>query len=215
MESGRIEMDNIEVENNELESMESETIATVSALQALSNLLYSEDQKEDFYSEQTLCSTSSGNMNPGNIGTHLTEKIKVFSENNDDTAENIWNTEEIPEKAEFDDQWDGRELPEYEFVFKQQVGTEDLFLGFTRKDSSTACCENLVVKIKLPNTNPSDIEIDIQEMYLDLRTPNKKVLVPLPHPVESNSAKAAFFLEDETLEVTMTMKRELDFLNFF
>lgn len=29
------------------------------------------------------------------------------------------------------------------------------------------------VKIKLPNTNPSEIKIDIQEMILDLRTPNK------------------------------------------
>lgn len=149
MESGCVEMVNREVENNELENMDSGTISTVSALQALSNLLYSEDQKEDFYSEQTLCSTSSGSINPGNIGTHLTENVKVFSANSDDTAENIWNTEEIPEKAEFDDQWDGRELPEYEFVFKQQVRTEDLFLGLTRKDSSTACCENLVVCLSL------------------------------------------------------------------
>lgn len=56
MESGSIEMDNVEVENNELESMESETISTVSALQSLSNLLYPEDQKDDFYSEQVIIS---------------------------------------------------------------------------------------------------------------------------------------------------------------
>ncbi|VCW97419.1 unnamed protein product [Gulo gulo] len=71
------------------------------------------------------------------------------------------------------------------------------------------------VKIKLPNTNPSEIKIDIQEMILDLRTPDKKLLITLPHPVECNSAKAFYILETETLEVTTTLKRELDFINFF
>ncbi|XP_019517977.1 PREDICTED: protein PIH1D3, partial [Hipposideros armiger] len=103
----------------------------------------------------------------------------------------------------------------YEITYKQQVGTEDVFLALTRKDSSTACCQDIVVKIKLPNTNPSEIKIDIQEMILDLRTPTKKLLLNFPQPVKCDSAKAMYILETETLEVTATLTREFDFINFF
>ncbi|KAM6381724.1 dynein axonemal assembly factor 6-like [Pluvialis apricaria] len=66
----------------------------------------------------------------------------------------IWSTEEVPEGSEFDDTWDPREQPEiiwqvllflgYQILFKQCVGTEDVFFGMSRKDPSTACCEDTV-----------------------------------------------------------------------
>ncbi|XP_030161893.1 dynein assembly factor 6, axonemal [Lynx canadensis] len=213
MESENTETENMETENMESENMEIETISSVSALQALSKLLYPEE--DDFEAGQPNCSSAFGAMGPGNIGPPRIEELKVIPQNSDENVEDIWNPEEVPEGAEHHDTWDVREIPEYEIIFKQQVGTEDMFLGFSRKDSSTACCEDLVVKIKLPKTNPSEIQIDIQEMILDLRTPNKKLLITLPHPVECNSAKAFYILETETLEVALTMKRDLDFINFF
>ncbi|XP_039089457.1 dynein assembly factor 6, axonemal [Hyaena hyaena] len=214
MESENTETESMETENMESENMEIETISSVSALQALSKLLYPEEE-DDSEAGQPNCSYAYGAMGPGNIGPPSIEELKVVPQSSDENVENIWNPEEVPEGAEHNDIWDVREIPEYEIIFKQQVGTEDIFLGFSRKDSSTACCEDLVVKVKLPNTNPSDIQIDIQEMILDLRTPNKKLLITLPHPVECNSAKAFYILETETLEVTLTMKRDLDFINFF
>ena len=33
----------------------------------------------------------------------------------------------------------------YQILFKQCVGTEDVFFGMSRKDPSTACCEDVVV----------------------------------------------------------------------
>ncbi|KAM8896265.1 dynein axonemal assembly factor 6 isoform 1-T3 [Lycaon pictus] len=214
MESENAETENMETENPESENMEIETISSVSALQALSKLLYPEEE-DDFEPGQPNCSSAFGAMGPGNIGPPNTEELRVIPQSSDENAEEIWNPEEVPEGAEHDDMWDVREMPEYEVIFKQQVGTEDIFLGFSRKDSSSACCEDLVVKIKLPNTNPSEIKIDIQELIIDLRTPNKKLLITLPQPVECSSAKAFYILETETLEVTMTMKRELDLINFF
>ncbi|XP_059767167.1 dynein axonemal assembly factor 6 isoform X1 [Balaenoptera ricei] len=209
-----MESENAEAENMESENMEIETISSVSALQALSKLLYPEE--DDFESGQVSNSSSAmGAMGPGNIGPPKREALKVIPQTSDENSEHIWNPEEVPEGAEHHDVWDIRETPEYEVVFKQQVGTEDMFLGLTRKDPSTACCKDLVIKIKLPNTNLSEIEINIQEMTLDLRTPNKKLLATLPHPVECSSAKALYIVETETLEVTVTMKRELDFINFF
>ncbi|XP_036083058.1 dynein assembly factor 6, axonemal isoform X1 [Rousettus aegyptiacus] len=215
MESENTETENMETENMESENMETEPISSVSTLQTLSELLYPKEE-DDFESGQVSnCSSAIGAMGPGNIGPPKTEEFKVIPQSSGKTNEEIWNPDEVPERAEHDDMWDVREIPEYELIYKQQVGTEDIFLGLTRKDSSTACCEDLVVKIKLPNTNPSEIKIDIQEMILDLRTPNKKLLLNFPHPVDCNSAKALYVRETETLEVTVTLKRELDFINFF
>ncbi|KAJ7310327.1 hypothetical protein JRQ81_007233 [Phrynocephalus forsythii] len=86
----------------------------------------------------------------------------------------IWTPEEVPEGPECEDTWEAREQPEYEILFKQQVGAEDVFLGMSRKDPSTACCEDLLIKIKLPDTKASDITLDIREKVLDLRSPQKR-----------------------------------------
>uniref|UniRef100_A0A8D0HU89 Dynein axonemal assembly factor 6 n=1 Tax=Sphenodon punctatus TaxID=8508 RepID=A0A8D0HU89_SPHPU len=102
----------------------------------------------------------------------------------------------------------------YEILFKQKVGAEDIFLGMSRKDPSTACCEEMLIKIKLPDSKASDILLDVQEKILDLRTPKIKLLLHLPHPVDNKSGKACFLSEKETLEVTLRMRRDLDFINF-
>ncbi|XP_058147286.1 dynein axonemal assembly factor 6 [Dasypus novemcinctus] len=214
MEPENMENANMEIENMQSENKEVESLSSVTALQALSKLLYPEEE-DDFISEQSNHSSTVGAMGPGNIGPPKREEPKVISQTSDENSEDIWKPEEVTEGAEHDDIWDVREIPEYEIIFKQQVGTEDIFLGLTRKDSSTACCEDLVIKIKLPNTSLSEIKMDIQEMILDLRTPNKKLLLTLPYPVECSSAKVFYILETETLEITVALKRELDFVNFF
>ncbi|KAB0393038.1 hypothetical protein E2I00_006430, partial [Balaenoptera physalus] len=138
-----MESENAEAENMESENMEIETISSVSALQALSKLLYPEE--DDFESGQSNSSSAMGAMGPGNIGPPKREALKVIPQTSDENSEHIWNPEEVPEGAEHHDVWDIRETPEYEVVFKQQVGTEDMFLGLTRKDPSTACCKDLVL----------------------------------------------------------------------
>uniref|UniRef100_A0A8C2UMI2 Dynein axonemal assembly factor 6 n=1 Tax=Chinchilla lanigera TaxID=34839 RepID=A0A8C2UMI2_CHILA len=196
----------MESENTKTRTMEIGTISSISTLQALSNLLYPEEE-DDFDPGQPNSSSAIGAMNPGNIGPPKTEELKIIPQASVENSEDIWNPEEVPEGAEYDDMWDVREVPEYEIIFKQQVGTEDVYLGLTRKDSSTACCQELVVKIQLPNTSPSEIQIDIQEVVLDLRTPNKKLLVNLPQPVECSSAKALYIPENETLEYRRSAKQ--------
>ena len=201
---------NLEAKSKEGKNMQFVTLSSAWSLQALSSLLNPEEE-DGFDFEQGQCSFTIGAMGPGNIGPPKAKESKAIPEPRSDESENIWNPEEVPEGAEHDDIWDVREIPDYEIVFQQTVGTEDVYLGLTRKDPSTACCQELVVKIKLPNTNPSEIQIDIQEMLLDLRTPRKKLLVNFPQPVERNSARASYIWEAETLEVRMTLQRDLDF----
>ncbi|KAL1767028.1 PIH1D3 [Sigmodon hispidus] len=205
-----LETGNLEAESMEAENMRTETLSSVSALQALSSLLYPEEE-DDLDVEQGQFSSAIGAMSPGNIGPPKAKEPEAIPKSSDNESENIWNPEEVPEGAEHDDIWDVREIPDYDIVFQQTVGTEDIYLGLTRKDPSTACCQELVVKIKLPDTNPSEIQIDIQETLLDLRTPKKKLIVNFPQPVECNSAKASYIQEAETLEVRMTLQKEFDF----
>ncbi|XP_052047872.1 dynein axonemal assembly factor 6 [Apodemus sylvaticus] len=209
-EAENVETGNLEAKTKEAKNVPLETLSSASALRALSSLLNPEEE-DGFDFEQGQCSFTIGAMGPGNIGPPKAKESKAIPEPRSDESENIWSPEEVPEGAEHDDIWDVREIPDYEIVFQQTVGTEDVYLGLTRKDPSTACCQELVVKIKLPNTNPSEIQIDIQEMLLDLRTPKNKLLVNFPQPVERNSAKASYIWEAETLEVRMTLQRDWDF----
>ncbi|KAK7797259.1 hypothetical protein U0070_005295 [Myodes glareolus] len=135
MESENTEAENTETENLEAKGMEAKnmkikTLSSVSDLQALSSLLYPEEE-DDLDAGQEQLSSAIGAMSPGNIGPPKAKESK----------------DEVPEGAEHDDIWDVREVPDYEIVFQQTVGTEDIYLGLTRKDPSTACCQELVVSV--------------------------------------------------------------------
>ena len=87
---------------------------------------------------------------------------------------------------------DPRPQPEYDMVFRQAVGAEDVFLGMGGKNPTTASCEELVVremwfinthrhlftvifpvhqiKIKLPGISINDVDLDVTETFLDCRT---------------------------------------------
>ena len=40
----------------------------------------------------------------------------------------------------------------YEFMYKQAVETQDVFLGMGEKDPSSAQCEDMLLRIELPGT---------------------------------------------------------------
>eukprot|EP00079_Xenopus_tropicalis_P038518 XP_017952289.1 PREDICTED: protein PIH1D3 isoform X1 [Xenopus tropicalis] len=150
-------------------------------------------------------------VGPGDIGPARSHE--PVSEMGRDRR-NIWDESEVTEGAEFEDTLDLREQPEYEILFKQQVGTEDMFLGMSGKDTSTACCEQMVIRIQLPEIKASEVSLDVKKTFLNLRTPKHKLALHLPYPVDSDNGKAKFVSDTESLEVTLTMTRELDFINF-
>ncbi|XP_073216854.1 dynein axonemal assembly factor 6 isoform X1 [Lepidochelys kempii] len=199
--------------------MDLDSVSQFSSLQALAKLLADPQEEDNEDNDLGSHSSTVSAVGPGNIGPAKKAEPTVTPDVKSGNSKDIWNTEEVPEGSEFDDIWDPREQPDfvsarYEILFKQQVGAEDIFLGMSRKDPSTACCEDMLIKIKLPDTRSSDITLDIQDKILDLRTPKKKLLLHLPHPVDSKNGKACFISEKETLEVTLRMEREFDFINF-
>ena len=124
----------------------------------------------------------------------------------------IWKKEEVSEQQQYEYS-DPRPQPEYEIVYKQAVSAEDVFLGMSLKTPTTASCEDLVVKIKLPNTDFTDVELDVTETFLDCRTPKFRLGLHLPHKVDNKLSRARWQSEAEVLEVTLRMQREYDFLN--
>ncbi|XP_040261041.1 dynein assembly factor 6, axonemal [Bufo bufo] len=181
--------------------------SSASSFEALCSLLNNAEEEDE---NEGLSSTSV--VNPGDIG-HLGSEKKVSSAlQKDRGTKEIWNVLEVRDGLECDDSLDPRVQPEYEILYKQRVGSEDIFLGMSQKDPSTACCEDMVVKIQLPNTKASDLSLDIRRKFIDLRTPKYKLGLHLPHPINENTGKAQFKVDTETLEVTLSLAR--DFFSF-
>ncbi|XP_044225044.1 protein PIH1D3 [Thunnus albacares] len=192
--------------------MECLGVSSIQSLQALSALL-STQQEEEEEDEDCKNVTACARLGPGQIGPppkkDKGEPAAYAKKNNKD----IWSEEEVAEGSQYDDLADLRPQPEYEIILKQSVGTEDLFLGLSRKDPSSMCCKAMLVKIKLPDTKATDVVLDVKEKFLDLRTPKYKLGLHLPHPIHNQEGKAQFFSEREELEVTLLMKRPMDFIN--
>ncbi|RVE61200.1 hypothetical protein OJAV_G00168290 [Oryzias javanicus] len=182
-----------------------ETLRALSAL--LSN---TQDDEEEENCEKV---TPSARLGPGQIGPppqKYKEELNAKTKNN---SKDIWSEDEVAEGSPFIDLADPRPQPEYEIILKQSVGTEDVFFGLSRKDPSSNCCEALLVKIKLPDTRATDVILDVKEKFLDLRTQKYKLGLHLPHPVHAEESRAQFFSEREELQVTLLIKRSMDFFN--
>ncbi|KAM6920269.1 dynein axonemal assembly factor 6 [Lycodopsis pacificus] len=191
--------------------MECLGVSSAQHLQALSTLLST--QQDDDGDEDCKNVTACAGLGPGHIGPPPKRDKEVSTVYEKKNSKDIWSEEEVAEGSQYDDLADPRPQPEYEVILKQSVGTEDLFLGLNRKDPSSMCCEAMLVKIKLPDTAATDVVLDVKEKFLDLRTPKYKLGLHLPHPTHSHGGKAQFFSEREELEVTLLIKRPMDFIN--
>ncbi|CAL1530863.1 unnamed protein product [Lymnaea stagnalis] len=129
-------------------------------------------------------------------------------------SKDIWSEAEVPEGSEFDLLQDPRPQPEYDIVFSQAVTSEDIFLQMGNKTPATASCENMTIKIKLPDTKMANVELDVKSKFLDCRTPKYKLGLHLPHPVDYKNGKAQWDSKTETLIVTLKMVRDFDIFNF-
>ena len=77
------------------------------------------------------------------------------------SGKDIWDTEFLPEGAPAECIEDHRQQPEYDVKFKQNVGTEDVFLGMSGK--TEASNDEIVVTINLPETKGSDIDLNVTD----------------------------------------------------
>ncbi|XP_052689406.1 dynein axonemal assembly factor 6-like [Crassostrea angulata] len=184
-------------------------------ISSLAHMLKPPDEDSDSDCELDQRPTSYGKMGPGEIGpsTQKNQKSEKVPESKGNPKD-IWGDDEVPEGSEFDTTFDPRPQPEYDIVFKQAVSSEDMFLQMGNKTPSTASCEDMVIKIKLPDTKAADLTLDVKTKFLDLRTPKYKLGLHLPHPVNHKTGKAQWDGDKNILNVTLRMQREYDFINF-
>ncbi|KAK2165945.1 hypothetical protein LSH36_44g12046 [Paralvinella palmiformis] len=185
-------------------------------LKCLANML-KEPTVDDSDSEDDAPKTSVAKLGPGDVGSKDSESKpskSIYAKKKNTASKDIWDPDEIVAGAEYEDIYDPRIQPEYEIIYKQAVTSEDMFLQMGNKTPSTASCEDMLVKIKLPGTKMADVKLDCKDTFLDCRSPKYKLGLHLPHSVDSKNGKAKWDSDTETLSVTLRMQREFDFINF-
>jgi hypothetical protein len=80
----------------------------------------------------------------------------------------------FPNNVENED--DHREEPLHQIYFKQEVGTEDMFLGMEKSPGSYDCT-HLVVKINFPNSKIDELNVDVKSNRLLAESRDKYVEV--------------------------------------
>ena len=112
-------------------------------------------EKEELAKPRTKVEVKVNNRDAkGGLKQELIEDSKKTENRNKER--DIWTDQEINLQSE--DMPDDRVEPEYDVMHKQNVGTEDIFLGLSEKDPSSNCSDGLLIKIKLPGCKLKDIE---------------------------------------------------------
>ena len=88
-------------------------------------------------------------------------------------------------------------------LFKQHVGTEDVFLGLSDRDPSSIHCDSLLVKVWLPGAKLSQIQLDIKQQMIVVQSPTHVLKHFLPYPVDKDKGKAQFVSDKGLLNVTV------------
>ena len=84
-------------------------------------------------------------------------------------------------------------------MYKQQVGTEDVFLGLSDKDPSTSSCEGMTIKIQLPGCRMQDIQVDVKKQEVHIQSSKFVLHHTLPYPVDTEKGKAKWDKDKSTL----------------
>jgi len=121
---------------------------------------------------------------------HMRVAVKK-REKKDETA--IWQPEEFKAASGVvvkQEDCDDREIPKYEVMPRQQMGTTDAYLNLQDMDPSSDRCQELLIKIWLPDTQLKDISVDVMEDRLLLQAPRHRLNLALPHKVKKDSGNA-------------------------
>lgn len=145
----------------------------------------------------------------GNVLTTRPEDINEKKIPSDPKA--IWADDEIPEKIDViaNDPYDTRKRPKFDLLYKQNISSQDMYLGMSGKNSSSASCKFLVVRIQFPGAKSKDLELDVTSNKLVAHSKDRKLVLSLPHDVRDKEGKAQWDSSKETLSVTLPIVRDL------
>ncbi|ETV92563.1 hypothetical protein H310_13226 [Aphanomyces invadans] len=119
----------------------------------------------------------------------------------------IWTDDEVGSDGD-DDEFDTRRRPKHEVLFKQEVMTEDVFLGLGDKDPSVASCDAMTIKISFPGHRLDEIALDLTKHKLIAQSHALKLSLYLPNPVRHKQGKATWDATTDTLAVTVPIIKD-------
>ncbi|KAF6214227.1 hypothetical protein GE061_008966 [Apolygus lucorum] len=129
--------------------------------------------------------------------------------------DDIWDVNDVDVVAVADDVvTDPRDRPEVDITYKQRVGSEDLFLQMNQRTPLTSSCEVMVVTVTMKGEMKKNVDCNLTEVDLDIRSPLYRLHLPFPHQVNPDTATAEWIPDAFQLVVTLQLVRELDIVNF-
>ncbi|CAD8157978.1 unnamed protein product [Paramecium pentaurelia] len=201
----------------------------ISDIQALASLIQTEEEESSF-------SNINNNPNkgsifaPSDIGSNGQKKevAKPYAQiqvklGQKDQEQKVEQQQEKPKKkvADKNDIWDideiqvqnrpkmdNRQRPDVDVLYKQIVGTEDVFGGWSGIDPSSTKCQGLLVKIKLPDTKLSEINLEVMKQQIIMSSTQYYLDFILPYPVNEKMGKAKFVSDKQVLEIELPIIRE-------
>ena len=191
----------------------SETGFSLGDIQSLSNLLNGTENDDvdenQFYSNETKSTLNPGNINgkekkeiaPPNTKIEAKYNHRILTKPKNE----IWTEKDFKEeKFEEDD----RPKPKFEILYKQNVGTEDIYLGLSDKDISSNSCDQLLMKVYLPNTNLKEIGLEVKEQSVHLTTPQYLLNHTLQYKVFKDKTEAKWDKNKGLLLLTFFIKKK-------
>lgn len=120
------------------------------------------------------------------VAVRTGKKVKA-----DDKA--IWQPQEFKQASGVvvkQEESDDRPAPKYEIMPRMRVGASDAFLNMQQMDPSSDSCQEMLIKIWLPDTQLKDITVDVLEDRVLLQAPKFRLNAALPHKVVKDSGNA-------------------------
>ena len=123
----------------------------------------------------------------------------------------IWGDDEVRDAGDVDDIDDGRTQPEYDIIFLQKQTPEDAFLGVDPiRHAGISCSDELKLKVILPDTKLSDIDLDVRPTFVRVSAPKYKLRCSLVERVDETKGNAKWDADKGTLTVTLPIVHDWD-----
>merc|ERR1719382_514299 len=169
------------------------------------------EEQDDKYRPPSLMT----NPKTGGQSSQAPPNMKVAvrkAKKHDDKA--IWQPEEfkaasgvVVKQEEIDD----RLAPRYEVLPRMKVGASDAFLNMQEMDPSSDSCQELLIKIWLPETQLKDISVDVLEDRVLLQAPRHRLNVALPHRVRKDEGNAKWDKLQGILSVVVPIETKVKY----
>ena len=169
---------------------------SVQDIESINKLLnYGKNEEEEAkttYYNQTGSVLQPNNFNGNNEKKETAKpyydiEAKFHNRNLTKPENEIWKEKDFKEENYEEDD---REKPEFDVLFKQTVGAEDVYFGLSGKDNSSNSCDELSIRIKLPNTTLKEISVEVKQQSIHLNCPKYVLNHILPYSVEKDKSNA-------------------------